>query len=160
VSAGTDPLDADTDDDGLERRLEGALAADPLTFDTDGDGLGDGLEAGRDQPVPAGVSDGLGLPTRAPTARSWVTPTRPPPPTRARPTATATCSTTASRTRTGDGAVQNTVGGTGSPGSGETDPRTTDSDFDGLDDGAEVLVRTPTRSTPTPTTAAWPTAAR
>jgi len=66
----TEPADADTDDDGLtdgdEVRgsgpLEGAGATDPTDPDTDGDGLPDGLEAGVDEPVPPGRSDGVGVP--------------------------------------------------------------------------------------------------
>ncbi|PCH78820.1 MAG: hypothetical protein COB96_05120 [Planctomycetota bacterium] len=50
----TNPLDADTDDDGLgdgeEQWLNNFLnlMVDPLVFDTDGDGLGDGMELGKD----------------------------------------------------------------------------------------------------------------
>jgi hypothetical protein len=39
---GTDPLDADSDDDGLNDGAEGALGADPLDPDSDGDGVCDG----------------------------------------------------------------------------------------------------------------------
>ncbi|MBT9557017.1 MAG: OmpA family protein [Myxococcales bacterium] len=67
----TDPLDADTDDDmlsdGDEENGTGSLDAfgptDPMEPDTDGDGLGDGLEAGVDEPIPAGLSSG-GIPYR------------------------------------------------------------------------------------------------
>ena len=56
----TDPLDADSDDDGLEDGqedldLDGGVDAqesDPSMFDTDGDGLSDGLEAGVTQATP------------------------------------------------------------------------------------------------------------
>jgi hypothetical protein len=42
---GTDPLDADSDVDGLLDGQEvNSVGTDPLLFDTDGDGLGDGLE--------------------------------------------------------------------------------------------------------------------
>ena len=42
---GTDPEDADTDDDGL-RDGDELGSTDPLEWDTDGDGLSDGLESG------------------------------------------------------------------------------------------------------------------
>jgi outer membrane protein OmpA-like peptidoglycan-associated protein len=42
----TDPLDPDTDEDGLYDGEETALGTDPTLCDTDGDGLSDGLERG------------------------------------------------------------------------------------------------------------------
>jgi outer membrane protein OmpA-like peptidoglycan-associated protein len=42
----TDPLDPDTDEDGLYDGEEVALGTDPTLCDTDGDGLSDGLERG------------------------------------------------------------------------------------------------------------------
>ena len=54
INNGTDPFDADTDDDGLtdgeEKWLNNnwTMMVDPLNFDTDGDGLGDGMELGKD----------------------------------------------------------------------------------------------------------------
>jgi hypothetical protein len=55
---GTDPLDADSDDDRLFDGEEVALASDPLRYDTDGDQVGDGLEvvAGSDPTDFASVS--------------------------------------------------------------------------------------------------------
>jgi hypothetical protein len=59
---GTDPLDADTDDDGLsdgdEVNIYGTLPNNP---DSDGDGLPDGLEVGRVTKVlgPDGLEDGV-----------------------------------------------------------------------------------------------------
>ncbi|MFX1363187.1 MAG: hypothetical protein ACFE7A_07015, partial [Promethearchaeota archaeon] len=44
VSIGTDPLDADTDDDGLLDGYEVSIGTDPLDADTDDDGLLDGIE--------------------------------------------------------------------------------------------------------------------
>jgi hypothetical protein len=41
---GTQPLDLDTDGDGLTDLEEGALGTDPFNPDTDGDGLSDGFE--------------------------------------------------------------------------------------------------------------------
>jgi hypothetical protein len=53
----TDPLDADSDDDGVPDASEGNPAdfndgSEPLVCDTDGDGLPDGLEHGITVPVP------------------------------------------------------------------------------------------------------------
>ncbi len=44
IALGTDALDADTDGDGLSDAEEVALGTDPLDFDTDDDGLRDGEE--------------------------------------------------------------------------------------------------------------------
>jgi hypothetical protein len=44
VANGLDPLDPDTDDDGLSDGVEVANGLDPLDPDTDGDGLLDGVE--------------------------------------------------------------------------------------------------------------------
>ena len=75
----TNPLDADTDDDGLSDGAEdanhdgkwtatlgttgtpGLGETDPNNPDTDGDGLQDGTEMGVTEPIPAGVSAG-GIP--------------------------------------------------------------------------------------------------
>ena len=61
VSAGTDPLNADTDADGLGDEEEAATyRTDPLKADTDGDGVSDGDEVrnGTDPLVPdGGTSD-------------------------------------------------------------------------------------------------------
>jgi hypothetical protein len=43
-AAGTDPTARDTDGDGLTDGREAAVGTDPLVVDTDGDGLGDGIE--------------------------------------------------------------------------------------------------------------------
>ena len=42
----TDPLDDDSDDDGILDGAEAALGVDPCVLDSDGDGLSDGLEIG------------------------------------------------------------------------------------------------------------------
>ncbi len=53
AAAGTDPEDADTDDDGLSDADEIWLwGTDPTECDTDGDGLSDGLELGVTEPLP------------------------------------------------------------------------------------------------------------
>ena len=43
VGVDTDPLDADTDDDGLSDGEEGRIGTDPTDPDTDADGLGSGV---------------------------------------------------------------------------------------------------------------------
>ena len=69
----TDPLDADTDDDGLSDGDEGAViptnsifsasifATDPTNVDTDGDNLQDGQELGVDTGIPGDVSECTGV---------------------------------------------------------------------------------------------------
>ncbi len=53
IKLGTDPDDADTDDDGLSDGDEVEIwGTDPLNCDTDGDGLPDGLELGVTEPLP------------------------------------------------------------------------------------------------------------
>ena len=47
LGTGTDPLNADTDGDGLGDAAEFDLGTDPLNADTDGDGLEDGAEVAR-----------------------------------------------------------------------------------------------------------------
>lgn len=64
---GTDPFDADSDDDGLSDGEEDqnqngkvdAFETDPLNPDTDGDGLLDGVELGRTDGIPA-MNDAAG----------------------------------------------------------------------------------------------------
>lgn len=145
----TDPLDADTDDDGLLDGDElngtgpnsGVGATDPLDADSDDDGLSDGLELGVDAPVSSGTSDGnstayTGTDTGS---ASWQQDSD-------------TASTTnpndddtdndglldGEEDANGDGATVNTIGGTGSSGSGETSPNNPDTDGDGLSDGDET----------------------
>ena len=70
IALGTDPLDADTDDDGLSDSAEvSPHGTDPLLADTDGDGLDDGYEintyntdplaSNRGDLAPLGVPDGI-----------------------------------------------------------------------------------------------------
>jgi hypothetical protein len=93
----TSPLDADTDDDGLADGAE--ILTDPTVADSDGDGLSDGLEAGVVAGIADGTSDGDGVPYSG-TDPSFV----------------------------GDADPATT-----------TDPMSGDSDGDGLSDGAEDL---------------------
>ncbi|MEM7246798.1 MAG: hypothetical protein AAF533_15710 [Acidobacteriota bacterium] len=59
VLLGTNPLDADSDDDGLSDGEEvGREGTDPLNADTDGDGLQDGTELSRSMGVPDPDGDG------------------------------------------------------------------------------------------------------
>ena len=69
----TDPLDADTDDDGIADGEEVTLGADgyqtnPTDADTDNDGLMDGTEAGVTAPVadPDGAGPCTGTDTGSP----------------------------------------------------------------------------------------------
>ena len=62
VSTGTDPEDADTDDDGVSDGLELEQGVNPLTPDSDGDGLIDGYELERGTDPLAIDSDGDGDP--------------------------------------------------------------------------------------------------
>ncbi|PKN56086.1 MAG: hypothetical protein CVU56_18060 [Deltaproteobacteria bacterium HGW-Deltaproteobacteria-14] len=141
----TDPRDADSDDDGLPDGLELAGvgtwgATDPLSRDTDGDRIGDGVEAGVTAPVPAGVSDGVGIAFVgtdggfAPDADPDTTTD----PTRVDSDGDGLADGV--EDANGDGAQVATIGGIGTFGVGETDPTLPDSDGDGLDDGAERLV--------------------
>jgi len=53
LALGTDPNDADTDDDGLSDGDEVTIwRTNPLLCDTDGDGLSDGVEVGVTEPLP------------------------------------------------------------------------------------------------------------
>ena len=150
----TDPLDADTDDDGLidgdEANGTGPLAdvgtTDPLNVDSDNDGLSDGLEVGVDAPVEAGVSDGTGVAIGG-TDGDFEPDTDP---------GTTTDPNDAdtdddgildgTEDSNGNGAVDNTIGDSGSTGSGETDPNAIDTDNDGIQDGTELGLTEPERA--------------
>jgi hypothetical protein len=62
VALGTDPLDADSDDDGLPDGAEVELGTDPLDPDTDDDGLFDGTEVGLGTDPLDADSDNDGIP--------------------------------------------------------------------------------------------------
>jgi Tol biopolymer transport system component len=60
ITLGTDILDRDTDDDGLSDWEElMVFGTSPLQPDSDGDLLWDGLEAGRDAPIPGDPGNGI-----------------------------------------------------------------------------------------------------
>lgn len=63
----TDPLDADTDDDGLLDGMEPRLGTDPLKKDTDADGLLDGTELGYKNRHNAGTDPHTFIPDADPT---------------------------------------------------------------------------------------------
>jgi len=56
-SGESNPRDADTDDDGLSDGEESGYALNKLNPDFDGDGLSDGLEMGRTTRIPGGTSN-------------------------------------------------------------------------------------------------------
>ena len=59
MSTGTDPLDPDSDDDGLLHGLEIDVGADPLEPDGDGDGVLDGLDLDLVRELAASNADGF-----------------------------------------------------------------------------------------------------
>ena len=144
ATLGTDPDDADSDDDGLDDGdevegtglLAGYGATDPLDPDTDGDGLSDGLEVGVTEPI-AGATDVEG--------GSFVADADPE--TQTDPLDDDTDDDgllDGTEDSDGDGAVTGqTIGGTGTAGAGETDPNQADSDSDGLGDGLETGLTEP-----------------
>jgi cysteine-rich repeat protein len=139
VTLGTDPDDADTDDDGINDGDEvNVHGTDPLNPDTDGDGLTDGVEIGVTDPGP-GTDPGVFIGDADPTTTTdpldpdtdgdgLCDGLRDPPP--------ATC--TGGEDANNDGGTENTIGGTGTPGSGETDPNNPDTDGDRINDGDEL----------------------
>ncbi|MEQ1566338.1 MAG: MYXO-CTERM sorting domain-containing protein [Myxococcota bacterium] len=133
-----DPLDADRDDDGLSDSEESDT--DPFDPDTDDDGLPDGLELGRD-PVPGGVSDGEGLAYAGsqgyPGDQDPSTTTDP-----LDPDSDADTLLDGLEDSNHDGRWIASLGGTGTQGSGETDPSGVDTDSDGLGDGEERALGT------------------
>jgi len=146
----TNPLDADTDDDGLSDGdevlgLDGTPASfdetNPLNPDSDGDNLLDGTEAGIVTPVAGGTSQpaGVSFAGTEVAAGNFVADADP---------ATTTDPANFDSDNDGlsdgqedtnlDGETLNTLGATGSAGSGETDPNNPDSDNDSLTDGDEL----------------------
>ena len=134
----TSPLDADSDDDGLDDGAEAGLGTDPGRADSDSDGLPDGLEVGVVTPVEAGV-DGAGFAFAGTDVAAFRPDSQP---------LTTTDPTALDSDGDGladgaedadhDGAWDGALGGTGTPGGGETDPALADTDGDGIDDGDEL----------------------
>jgi len=157
-AAGTprsDALDADTDDDGLKDGAEdkngnGVVDAgetDPDNSDTDADGLPDGLELGIASPVMSGMSSsGVMFPGTDTTAGT---------PYKADGDAGLTKTSPVDDDSDDDGikdgnedankngVVNNTIGGSTSTGSGETDPNKIDTDGDLIRDGVEIGLTAP-----------------
>jgi hypothetical protein len=143
----TDPLDADSDDDGLmdgnESAGTGPLAnfgaTDPLVADSDADGIGDGIEAGISTPgIPPGVSNGNRT-AYSGTATQFVGDADPT--SRTNPNSRDTDGDGLEdgvEDSNQDGAAVNTLGDSTTSGAGETDPGNPDTDGDGLSDGDEV----------------------
>jgi|GEM_PF-1759490 len=141
----TNPLDADSDDDGLTdgNEIAGpdgiALSGDetdPLNADTDTDGLLDGLESGATTAIPGGSTpngiefsgtDGF-IPDADPTTTTDPT----------NPDSDDDGLLDGEEDANADGLTENTIGATGTDGTGETDPNQTDTDNDSLLDGVEV----------------------
>ena len=134
-TADTDPNDADTDDDGLLDGEEdadgnGAIGAgetDPDDVDTDGDGIQDGTELGETAGHPTDTDPGVFVPDANGTGD-----TNP-----LDPDTDDDGIVDGDEDGNGNGAVENTLGGTGTMGSGETDPNNADTDGDGIQDGTE-----------------------
>ena len=132
---GTDPADADSDDDGLPDGVEidGPNSTNPNLADTDGDGLGDGqedanhngtLDAGETNPNDTDsdndlLSDGVEV--------NGANPTNP---------------LDADTDHDGLTDGREDTSGNGGLDAGETNPNDPDSDDDGLSDGLEVSVGT------------------
>ncbi|MEM7083187.1 MAG: OmpA family protein [Pseudomonadota bacterium] len=146
----TDPLDADTDDDGVSDgdEVNGADGmpltgdeTDPLAADSDNDGILDGTELGVIAGIPDGTSDGdgvmyFGTDTASPNFVVDADPTTTTDP--ADPDSDNDGLIDGDEDADGDGATVNTLGVTGTMGSGETDPNNPDTDGDGLIDGDET----------------------
>ena len=137
-SFGTDPLNADTDGDGLSDGEEALLCTDPLKVDTDGDGLSDFDEIFVYLTDPCdidtdgdGLLDGFNITVSSgdPRYEEWAA---------------------AGIVFTDDGGLRTFFGEL----SFGTDPNNPDTDGDGLSDGEEVLLGTDPLLAPTTTTIA------
>jgi hypothetical protein len=122
---GTDPDDADSDDDGLsdgvEGRGDGPLTAptNPLDPDTDHDGITDGVEVGVGDADPSTTTD----PNDDDSDDDGIL--------------------DGNEDLNGNGKWDGELGGTGTSGSGETDPTRADTDGDGVQDGTELGLSAP-----------------
>ena len=133
LDAGTDPSDADTDNDGLEDGAELATyGSDPLDDDSDDDGLLDGIDADWCGDPMLADTDGDGL-SDYDEYYVW---------------STSLCSTDSDNDGLEDGDEVTLYG---------TDPAQDDTDGDSLLDGDEVWTHGTTPPWPTATTTAWTT---
>ncbi|MBL8784540.1 MAG: tandem-95 repeat protein, partial [Deltaproteobacteria bacterium] len=150
IGIDTNPLDADTDDDGISDgdEVKGGGpninygSTDPLNPDTDGDGINDGTEVGVTEPIPGGVS--RGIPFEGTDPDKFVPDADPS--TRTDPRDDDSDDDgikDGNEDKNHDGKVENTIGDTGTAGSGETDPNNPDTDGDGIWDGTELGLDTP-----------------
>ena len=124
-----DSVDTDDDNDGLLDTEEAGLGTDPFNRDSDGDGLQDGTELGR---TSAGA-DSFGGPVSFRPDADPSTTTNP-----LNADTDGDGLTDGQEDTNFDGSSPNTIGATGTSGSGETDPNNPDTDGDGLRDGDEV----------------------
>lgn len=151
--------DGDSDDDGLGDGTENLLLTDPCNPDSDGDGLQDGLEEGIPAFTDLTDGDGDGTPDAADPAPLDMTVSSTnaalfmpdaDPATRTRPRDNDTDDdgiVDGDEDQSRNGLVENFIGGTGSPGAGETDPNNLDTDADGCQDGTESGVFIPATGT-------------
>ena len=105
-------------------------ATDPLNWDTDGDGLGDGQEDGLDQVIWDGDLDGDGIPDVGGTDLAFFVPDADP------GTTTDPLNLDSDNDGLADGAED--LDGDGARGASETDPSNFDTDGDQLPDGLEL----------------------
>ncbi len=131
----TDPLDADTDDDGLSDGDEvDDAGTSPLDPDSDQDGIPDGVELGVEEPLPAGTTDGEGLPFAGTDPDSFVPDADP---------STTTDPTDADTDDDGLTDGEEDADQDGERDDDETDPNLLDTDNDGLQDGTELGLTSP-----------------
>ena len=125
-----DNVDQDDDNDGISDQQErDQFGTDPFNADTDGDGIQDGTELGFTQ----GTPDSFGGPVSFRPDADPGTKTN-----ALNPDTDGDGLRDGEEDRNQDGASPRNIGGTGSQGSGETDPLSVDTDGDGLFDGEEV----------------------
>ena len=124
-----DVIDTDDDNDGILDVDEPTFGTNPLDPDTDNDGLQDGTEVG----VASAGPDSFGGPVSFRPDSDPSSTTNP-----LNPDTDGDGLLDGEEDANGDGATVNTIGDTGTTGSGETDPNNPDTDGDGLNDGFEL----------------------
>ncbi len=143
IDTGTDPFDADTDDDGLEGgslhsedlNANGIVdpgETDPRLPDTDGDGLFDGLEKGLTEPQTPDTDITAGFFTADADPSSMTDPTR----------------ADTDGDSLGDGEEDANHNGAFEPELGETNPNLGDTDGDGVDDSMDLCPNDPDKTEP------------